>query len=85
MKVSLTARIGTGPWKFVSRAVKDEIRFERFDDYWNQDHRPKAKNLVIKIIPEDLTRVAAFKTGAVDWIDGVPPAMVGGDSGRCPG
>jgi peptide/nickel transport system substrate-binding protein len=68
--------VGTGPWKFVSRTIKDEIRFEAFDDYWNTDHRPTVKNLIVKVIPEDLTRVAAFKTGAIDWIDAVPPAMV---------
>jgi peptide/nickel transport system substrate-binding protein len=68
--------IGTGPWKFVSRTIRDEMRLEAFDDYWNKDERPTVKNLVIKVIPEDLTRVAAFKTGAVDWIDNVPPAMV---------
>ena len=68
--------IGTGPWKFVSRAIKEEVRFEAYDGYWNREHRPGVKNLIIKIIPEDLTRVAAFKTGAVDWIDAVPPSMV---------
>lgn len=70
------APVGTGPWKFVSRVVKDELRLEAFDGYWNTAHRPKVKNLTIKIIPEDLTRVAAFKTGAVDWIDAVPLSMV---------
>jgi peptide/nickel transport system substrate-binding protein len=70
------APVGTGPWKFVSRSVKEEIRFEAFDDYWNKAHRPTVKNLTIKIIPEDLTRVAAFKTGAVDWVDAVPPSLV---------
>jgi peptide/nickel transport system substrate-binding protein len=70
------APVGTGPWKFVSRSVKEELNLEAFDDYWNKDARPKIKNLTIKIIPEDLTRVAAFKSGAVDWIDNVPPAMV---------
>ena len=69
------APVGTGPWRFVSRSVKEEIRFEAFDDYWNAEQRPRVKNLTIKVIPEDLTRVAAFKTGAVDWIDAVPPAM----------
>ena len=68
--------VGTGPWKFVSRTIKEEIKFEAFDDYWNKEHRPTVKNLTIKMIPEDLTRVAAFKTGAVDWIDAVPLAMV---------
>jgi len=70
------APVGTGPWKFVARTVKDELRLEAFDDYWNKEARPGIKSLTIKIIPEDLTRVAAFKTGAVDWIDNVPPSMV---------
>src|SRR5205085_6357445 len=68
--------VGTGPWKFASRSVKEEIRFEAFEDYWNKELRPTAKTLVIKVIPEDLTRVAAFKTGAVDLIDAVPLALV---------
>src|SRR5690606_25530377 len=68
--------VGTGPWKFVSRTVKDELKLEAFDGYWNKDARPQVKDLTIKIIPEDLTRVSAFKTGKVDWIDNVPPSMV---------
>ncbi|MHC1950440.1 ABC transporter substrate-binding protein [Bradyrhizobium sp. UFLA06-06] len=71
------APVGTGPWKFVSRSIKEELKLEAFDDYWNKDARPKVKNLVLKIIPEDLTRVAAFKSGAVDWIDSVPVSAVG--------
>lgn len=68
------APVGTGPWKFVSRTVKEELRLEAYEGYWNKAHRPTVKNLVLKIIPEDLTRVAAYKTGAIDWIDAVPPA-----------
>ncbi|NUT16224.1 MAG: ABC transporter substrate-binding protein, partial [Cupriavidus sp.] len=68
--------VGTGPWKFVSRTVKDELKLEAFDGYWNKDKRPGIKELTIKVIPEDLTRVAAFKTGKVDFIDNVPPSMV---------
>ena len=70
------APVGTGPWKFVSRTVKEELKLEAFDDYWNKAHRPGVRHLTIKIIPEDLTRVAAFKTGAVDWVDAVPLSMV---------
>lgn len=68
--------VGTGPWKFVSWAVKEELKLEAFDDYWNAEARPGVKNLTVKIIPEDITRVAAFRTGEVDWIDAVPPAMI---------
>ena len=68
--------MGTGPWRFVSRKPRDEIVVERFEDYWNKTQRPGIGRLTIKIIPEDTTRVAAFKTGAVDWIDAVPPAQI---------
>jgi len=68
--------VGTGPWKFVSRSIKTDIKFELFDEYWNKELRPAVKNLVIKLIPEDLTRIAALKTGAVDVIDAVPVAEV---------
>ena len=68
--------IGTGPWKFVSRKPREEIVVERFEDYWDKGARSEVQRLVIKIIPEDTTRVAALKTGAVDWIDAVPPALV---------
>ncbi|MDE0349717.1 MAG: ABC transporter substrate-binding protein [Gammaproteobacteria bacterium] len=70
--------VGTGPWKFVSRKPREELVVERFEDYWNASAKPRAQRLVIKIIPEDTTRVAAFKTGTVDWIDAVPPAQVAG-------
>ena len=70
------APVGTGPWKFVSRSVKEELKLEAYEGYWNKQYRPTVKNLTIKIIPEDLTRVAAFKSGAVDWLDGVPNSMV---------
>jgi peptide/nickel transport system substrate-binding protein len=71
------APVGTGPWRFISRRVKEEMRLEAFDGYWNQKQRPRLHTLVIKTIPEDLTRVAALKTGAVDLIDSVPVAMLG--------
>jgi peptide/nickel transport system substrate-binding protein len=70
------APVGTGPWKFVSRSIKEDIKFEAFADYWNKDARPTVKNLTVKIIPEDLTRVAAFKAGNVDWIDAVPLSAI---------
>lgn len=64
--------IGTGPWKFISRKIGQEMQFERFDDYWNAPFKAKFKYFTIRVIPEETTRVAALKTGAVDWIDAVP-------------
>jgi peptide/nickel transport system substrate-binding protein len=64
--------VGTGPFKFVSWQIGSELRLEANEDYWNTELRPNFKNLTIKVIPEDTTRMAAFTTGAVDWIDNVP-------------
>ncbi len=70
------APVGTGPWRLVAWRVKEEMQLEAFPEYWNQQHRPGVRALTIKFIPEDLTRVAAYRTGAVDWIDAVPPALL---------
>src|SRR5262249_6240367 len=70
------APVGTGPWKFVSRSSKEDIKLEAFADYWNKDARPTVKNLTVTIITEDLTRVAAFKAGNVDCIDAVPLSAI---------
>ncbi|WP_339948355.1 ABC transporter substrate-binding protein [uncultured Albimonas sp.] len=68
--------VGTGPWKFVSRTPKEGAVFEAWDGYWNQDHRPDADRLELKILPEDISRVAAFRSGQVDWMDAVPLSMI---------
>src|SRR5262249_48282840 len=68
--------VGTGPWKLTSWKPKNEMTFEAFDGYWNKGARPTVSNLIVKIIPEDLTRVAAYKTGAVDLIDAVPLSSI---------
>ena len=68
--------VGTGPWKFVSRKAREELVVERFEDYWNGGAERRARRLVIKIIPEDTTRIAAFRTGRVEWIDALPTALV---------
>ena len=74
--VSPRRRSAPGRGSSSRASIKEELKLEAFDDYWNKDARPKVKNLVIKIIPEDLTRVAAFKSGAVDWIDAVPLSAI---------
>ncbi|MBS03172.1 MAG: glutathione ABC transporter substrate-binding protein [Gammaproteobacteria bacterium] len=68
--------MGTGPYRFISRKPREELVIERFDDYWRDGPGNRPKRITIKIIPEDTTRVAAFKTGAVDWMDAVPPAQI---------
>jgi peptide/nickel transport system substrate-binding protein len=58
------APIGAGPYKFVSFTPGVELVFEAFDQYWRKP--PAVKRLVLKVVPEEATRLAALKRGEVD-------------------
>ena len=58
------APIGAGPYKFVSFNPGVELVLEAFDGYWRKT--PSVKRLVMKVIPDESTRLAALKAGEVD-------------------
>jgi peptide/nickel transport system substrate-binding protein len=58
------APIGAGPYKFVSFKPGVELVLEAFEDYWRKP--PSVKRLVMKVIPDEATRLAALKRGEVD-------------------
>ena len=58
------APIGAGPYKFVSFTPGVELVLEAFDGYWRKT--PSVKRLVMKVIPDESTRLAALKRGEID-------------------
>jgi peptide/nickel transport system substrate-binding protein len=58
------APIGAGPYKFVSFTPGVELVLEAFDAYWRK--APHVKRVVLKVIPDDATRLIALKRGEVD-------------------
>jgi len=58
------APIGAGPYKFVSFDAGVELVLEAFDQYWRKP--PSVKRLVLKVVPDEATRLAALKAGEVD-------------------
>jgi peptide/nickel transport system substrate-binding protein len=56
--------VGTGPFKFISRVRGSQYEFEAFEQFSGKV--PSFKTLVIKIIPENATKIAALKTGEID-------------------
>jgi peptide/nickel transport system substrate-binding protein len=58
------APIGAGPYKFVSFTPGVEMVLEAFEDYWRK--KPSVKRIVMKVIPDEATRLAALKGGEVD-------------------
>ncbi len=58
------APIGAGPYKFVSFSPGVELVLEAFEGYWRKT--PAVKRLVMKVIPDEATRLAALKRGEID-------------------
>src|SRR5579862_1689003 len=58
------APIGAGPYKFVSFNPGVELVLEAFDGYWRKV--PSVKHIVMRVVPDESTRLAALKRGEVD-------------------
>jgi peptide/nickel transport system substrate-binding protein len=58
------APVGAGPYKFVSFTPGVELVLEAFEQYWRKP--PRVKRLVLRVIPDEATRLAALKRGEVD-------------------
>ena len=56
--------IGAGPYKFVSFNPGVELVLEAFEGYWRKT--PAIKRIVMKVIPDESTRLAALKGGEID-------------------
>jgi peptide/nickel transport system substrate-binding protein len=60
------APVGAGPYRFVSFTPGLDLVMEAFDQYWRKT--PSVKRLVLKMIPDESTRLVALKRGEVDII-----------------
>jgi peptide/nickel transport system substrate-binding protein len=58
------APIGAGPYKFVSFTPGVELVLEAFERYWRKT--PSVKRLMLKVIPDEATRLAALKRNEID-------------------
>lgn len=56
--------VGTGPFKVTEIVPGNRIVVERFEDYWGP--RPYLDKVVIRIIPDNETRLIALQTGELD-------------------
>ncbi|CAH1658994.1 MAG: ABC transporter substrate-binding protein [Chelatococcus sp.] len=69
---SRPAGVGTGFGIFEEWKPNDYISFKKNPNYWRKG-LPHWDRLVVKMIPEDATRVAYLLTGQVDIISAPPP------------
>ena len=52
------------------------MTLSRNDDYWDKARVPKLDKMVLFPMPEATTRLAALRSGQVDWIEVPPPDAV---------
>jgi peptide/nickel transport system substrate-binding protein len=64
--------VGTGPGMFEEWRPNEYVSLKRNPNYW-QKNLPHWERLVVKIVPEDATRVAYLLTGQADIIAAPPP------------
>jgi len=55
---------GTGPYRIIEHMPRQMVRYERWNGYWGEPG--EAKELVIRTIPDDYSRLAMLSTGEID-------------------
>jgi len=60
---------GTGPFKVERVVPRISIELSRNEDYWDQARVPKVARMVLTPVPDAVTRVAALRSGQLDWIE----------------
>jgi peptide/nickel transport system substrate-binding protein len=69
------AIIGCGPFKFVEWVKGSHLLMERFDKYF-QPGLPYLDRVIIRVIKDPVTEMAAFKAGEIDFIASFSPDHV---------
>ena len=59
--------IGTGPFQLTNWTPGDSMTFKGNPNYWKQG-QPYLDGIVIKIIPQGTSRIAALKAGEIDYL-----------------
>ena len=62
--------MGTGPYKFTKFVSDEGVSLARNDSYWGK--KGVVKNVELKFITEDATRLLAMRSGEIDGAFGVP-------------
>ena len=67
------APVGTGPFAFVERRVKEYVKLRGFEKHWGRV--PRLGTVTLRVVPDDQTRLAQLLSGESDIITNVPPIL----------
>lgn len=69
----LEAPSGTGPFRVTAYVPRERAEMVPFANYWDPKRRSSLDKLVLMPVPDPSARVAALRSGQVDWIEAPPP------------
>ena len=72
-KVAALPAAGTGPFRITRVVPRAGGRPGAHDGYWDPDRKAKVDKVRLMPIPEANARLAALRSGQVDWIEVPPP------------
>jgi ABC-type transport system substrate-binding protein len=67
---------GTGPFKITRVVPGQYIEMVRNEAYWDPERIPKLDKLVVSPMAEATTRIAALRSGQMDWIEVPAPDSI---------
>ena len=67
--------VSNGPYRLSGRWLRDRIRVEKNDDYWNTEEVP-IERIDYLAASSPTTLLNLFLTGEADWITRVPPSVI---------
>lgn len=67
--------VGTGPFRYVSWKVGEQVELEAFADHWREGV-PMIDGAVFRIIPDEFGRFAALRAGEVDIVQNLPASRI---------
>jgi peptide/nickel transport system substrate-binding protein len=72
-RVATLPPAGTGPFRLTKVLPREIAELTRNDGYWDAAHKAKLDVIRLLPIPDPNSRVAALRSGQVDWIEAPPP------------
>jgi ABC-type transport system substrate-binding protein len=72
-RVATLPAAGTGPFRITQVVPRQSVGLARWDGYWDAGHKAKVDSVLLLPVPEANTRLAALRSGQVDWIEVPPP------------
>jgi ABC-type transport system substrate-binding protein len=75
-KVATLPAAGTGPFKITKVTPREAVELARNDAYWDAAKKPKVAGIRLVPIPDANSRVAALRSGQVDWVEVPPPDVI---------